>query len=94
MRFKCLNCGREWEGEVGSRCWGCHSRCVVEQDTFDRAVEAVRKLKSKVLSLDEKVTIQDVLESIVQVTDVTGRFRGRPLVVRDIRRRILEEAGL
>lgn len=92
--FKCLNCFYKWNGDVGSRCSRCHSRTVVEEQTFIKAVEAVKKMKAKIDSPTSHVTLDDAVNAINDVTDVTGKFRGRPLIVRKVRQRILREAGV
>lgn len=92
--FLCLNCFYKWNGDVGSRCSRCHSRIVVEEETFMRAVESVKKVKDKIDSPTSHVTLDDAVNAINDVTDVTGKFRGRPLIVRKVRQRILREAGV
>lgn len=66
----------------------------MEREAFYKAVEAVKRLRNKVDMPTERVTLPDVVDAIVEVTNVTGRFRGRPLIVKEVRRRILREAGV
>ena len=92
--FLCLNCFYHWDGEVGSRCSRCHSRIVVEKEMFNKAVESVKKIKDKIRSPTELPTLPEVVNAITDVTNITGRFRGRPLIVRKVRQRIFKTAGV
>lgn len=67
---------------------------MVGEETFVGAVESVKKVKDKILDPTGRVTLDDAVNAINNVTDVTGKFRGRPLIVRKVRQRILLEAGV
>jgi hypothetical protein len=67
---------------------------VVEEDVFARAVDSVKRVKDKISDPNGRVTLEDAVNAINEVTEVTGKFRGRPLIVRYVRQKILQEAGV
>jgi len=66
---------------------------IVPKAEFDEAVKKVRQIMEKMSSTSKHITVADVAEAIEAVTNVTGRFRGRPLIVSEVRREILKRAG-
>ena len=67
---------------------------MVSKAEFEEAVEKVRRIKEKVASTSERVTMSDLVETMIAVTNVTGKFRGRMLIVTQVRREILKRAGV